>query len=280
MKMVVIYQLGDFMDLWRETPSYWSVGGVSDEWEASVQQILDDNLSIIEPLRDPDVTAQFVFGNHDIDLYKLSSYVDWNLKYYFPIDPEKGPSGVVLHGDLFDEFEKKTPDWPQYLAVYLFGPSKKPGVKRLGKMRDEIIRAHKKKKYTHYIQNQSPPRLDDLITVKNDELPEEHNIKKRGTAEEKELKYLKEAKDFFFGINDDMEWSVRLAVIGHSHHARIAVDDTNDQFFTLVDCGAWIERCQGVVNGQEIEMDNAQIGVLFNNDVRIYQLSPKGGLIA
>ena len=67
-------------------------------------------------------------------------------------------------------------------------------------------------------------------------------------------------------------------VIGHTHHARIVVDERSEKdggskrgFFALVDCGAWLE--EGNLAGKIVH--NAQIGVLYDNDVRIYQLSPK-----
>lgn len=276
---VVVYQLGDFLDPWRETPSYWTVGGISSEWEASIQKILDDNAPAINQLRHPDLETQFVFGNHDIDLRWLPAFSAWKLRYYFPIDPlnlEKGASIVALHGDILKAFEKQVPDWLQYLAVYLFGGVKKPSEKDLGKLRKEIIKAHNKRKYTNYIHQLKPSISGEFESI-DDDLPERHNVKKKGESSEVELKYLQEAKDFFSKVSDDLEWDLRVAIIGHTHHARIAIDETGDQFFALVDCGAWIERCKGVVDGEEIEMENAQIGVLSNNDVRIYQLRPKEG---
>lgn len=67
-------------------------------------------------------------------------------------------------------------------------------------------------------------------------------------------------------------------VIGHIHHARILVDERTENdggsktgFFALVDCGAWME--EGELDGEIVR--NAQIGALYDNDVRIYQLSPK-----
>ena len=65
---------------------------------------------------------------------------------------------------------------------------------------------------------------------------------------------------------------------GHTHFARIVVDDRSQTlggaksgFFALVDCGAWIEECS--LDGEIVP--NAQIGIMYNNDIRIYQLSPK-----
>jgi hypothetical protein len=92
------------------------------------------------------------------------------------------------------------------------------------------------------------------------------------------FKFLPEAEYVAGIINDQTGWDLRLVVIGHTHHARIAVDERAEKdggskrgFFALVDCGAWLES--GNLGGQIVR--NAQIGVLYDNDVRIYQLSPK-----
>ena len=38
--------------------------------------------------------------------------------------------------------------------------------------------------------------------------------------------------------------NMRTVIIGHTHHARIAVRKMpNGTPFTLIDCGAWIEKC-------------------------------------
>jgi UDP-2,3-diacylglucosamine pyrophosphatase LpxH len=276
-----IYQLGDFLDLWRETPEYWSVGGTSDRWEASVQQILDDNVAIINSLRDPDLGTKFILGNHDYDLHWLPSFAEWRLRYYFPLDQSdlsKGASAVALHGDIFSGLEKKIPDWLQYLAVNLFGPAvTKPKPRDLGELRDVIIKDHSKSLYTDYIQQPAPSDFKDLFPAQSRSLPGRYNVSEKGTGNEKELEYLKEAKDFCSGINEDFKWNIQLAFIGHTHNARIAVDETEGQFFALVDCGAWIEQCKGLLEDQEKVMDCAQIGVLSDNDARIYQLVPKEG---
>jgi UDP-2,3-diacylglucosamine pyrophosphatase LpxH len=48
-------------------------------------------------------------------------------------------------------------------------------------------------------------------------------------------------------VNANARYGVdmRLVVIGHTHHACIAVQRREDgQPFMLVDCGAWIEECR------------------------------------
>ena len=75
-------------------------------------------------------------------------------------------------------------------------------------------------------------------------------------------------------VNHQTGWNLRFMVIGHTHKARIVVDETDDPpgFFALIDCGAWIENYQSE-DGEPIP--NAQIGVIYKNDVRIYQLEPR-----
>lgn len=64
-----------------------------------------------------------------------------------------------------------------------------------------------------------------------------------------------------------------VAVIGHTHHARIAIRETKTgELFTLIDCGAWIENC--LAEGDASPMPNAQIAALSANEARIYQLQP------
>ena len=79
-------------------------------------------------------------------------------------------------------------------------------------------------------------------------------------------------------VNKKTGYQLGLAIIGHTHDARIAVDDTNkDKPFILLDCGAWVKKSKALVKEGtdyvEKEVFNAQIGVLCNNDARIYQLS-------
>ncbi|MFC2141996.1 hypothetical protein ACFLR7_03580 [Acidobacteriota bacterium] len=272
---VIAYQMGDFLDIWRQTPSYWTVGGHSNEWEANLQQTLDDNTAIISNLLHEDLQTQFLYGNHDIDLRWLPAFSGWKLRFLFPSSLVKMPCSIALHGDVFSQFEKFTPQWLQYLAVYLFGPVVKPREMELGRLRKRIVSAHNKRKYTNYIRQEIPAATGAFVRTADGAIPEEHNIKRPGTSNKTELQYLKESKDLTSEINSLMEWNLNAAFIGHTHNARIAVEEDGDSLFALVDCGAWIERCRGIVDGQEIVMDNAQIVAATKDDVRIYHLSPE-----
>jgi UDP-2,3-diacylglucosamine pyrophosphatase LpxH len=67
-------------------------------------------------------------------------------------------------------------------------------------------------------------------------------------------------------------------VLAHTHHPRIAIDERGSEFFSVIDCGGWITKAQAIIEGDKKTFRNAQIGVLHNNDARIYQLFPKGGI--
>jgi UDP-2,3-diacylglucosamine pyrophosphatase LpxH len=68
--------------------------------------------------------------------------------------------------------------------------------------------------------------------------------------------------------------NLMVAVIGHTHHARIAVRESRDgDLFTLIDCGAWIENC--VAEGAAAPTPNVQLAALSANEARIYQLQPR-----
>lgn len=56
-----------------------------------------------------------------------------------------------------------------------------------------------------------------------------------------------------------------------THQARIAVHDSNGEFFALMD-GAWIENCCTAEDATP--QPNAQIAALGANEARIYQLAP------
>ena len=65
---------------------------------------------------------------------------------------------------------------------------------------------------------------------------------------------------------------VRLAVIGHTHYARIVRGKRSDgTLFVLMDCGAWVGS--GFLSNElDAPIANGQIGVKVGDDLRIYQL--------
>jgi hypothetical protein len=88
------------------------------------------------------------------------------------------------------------------------------------------------------------------------------------------LLYLDAARQKCGEANGQSDGALKMAVIGHTHQARIAVHDTGDEFFALMDCGAWIENC--CTADDATPRPNAQIAALGANEARIYQLAPLG----
>lgn len=283
---VTLYQLGDFFDLWREIPVYWSEKKSSEELAAHVEKMQEDRLSLFKVLRSPELNTQFILGNHDFDIYNLENFIDCELRYFFPEDPVKNPAAVTLHGDIFSFLEPHMPPEIKNLAVYYFGPLVPEKKIDLGKLRKMIIDSHNKNSYQDYIQQPTPPHLGEFFLIEEDKLlidahiGDHFNVKGVGKSSKADLTFVKEAEKFVKSANDNMDWDMRFAVIGHTHHARIAIDERTEEeggFFALIDCGAWIQEITGKIKGKEIEppMPSSQIGVLCNNDARIYQLNPK-----
>ena len=102
---VVVYQIGDLFDLWRQ------VDGL-DPNASAASAIQNDHASLLSALRDPDLNAQFLLGNHDYDLYRFPNFDAWQRSYVL------APSVMLLHGDVFDWVEK-LPDELQNLALFL-----------------------------------------------------------------------------------------------------------------------------------------------------------------
>ena len=271
-KKLFFTQLGDCVDLWREARPDWKPG--SPKWADAVRRALEDNDAVISPLLG--LGAQMTLGNHDFDMQHFLWPAKQDLKFFFSGDPAGSLRAVTLHGDVLSAFETSTSPAIKKLAVYLFGPLAPPSTVDLGKMKDEwrerIRRAHGDRTYTTYIQQRTALDLASLRYSDEALTADRFNIQ---TPDMKPV-FLAEARAFLSNIGAAAT-GVRLAFIGHTHAPRIAVDETGGGFFALVDCGAWIENCRFQVGYEQITMGNAQVGVLHNNDVRVYQLSPVGG---
>ncbi|MCX6629804.1 MAG: hypothetical protein NTW28_19475, partial [Candidatus Solibacter sp.] len=116
----VVYQIGDLFDLWRQ------VDGL-DPKASAASAIQNDQASLLVALRDPDLNAQFLLGNHDYDLYRFPNFDAWQRSFVL------APSVMLLHGDVFDWVEK-LPDELQNLVLFLFNANP-AGTADLEKMR-------------------------------------------------------------------------------------------------------------------------------------------------
>lgn len=278
-KNVLVYQLGDLLDIWRETAKPWDID--PGDWQGIVQRMIRSNAPTWDALVDDSLHTNFLLGNHDFDLHRIPTfYSRWQfLRYYFS-DESGTPVAGLLHGDIFVWYER-FPDWIQQFFVYHYSPKDKS--KKFIKKLDNAIRdTHKRKgkyvNYEEYDDHKGPFDLGELVPPQ-DVTEDVWNIKRKGEASKKELEHLGKAKKLFSRVNNRTGYKLHMAVIGHTHHPRIAVDDSDDELFILVDCGGWVKTSKASIekegNLEEVEVKNAQIGVLYNNEVCVYQLSPK-----
>jgi UDP-2,3-diacylglucosamine pyrophosphatase LpxH len=255
---VVVYQIGDLFDLWRQ------MDGLDPDANAA-SAIQNDQASLLVALRDADLNAQFLLGNHDYDLYRFSNFDAWQRSYVL------APSVMLLHGDVFDWVEK-LPGELKNLVLYLFGASHPAGTAELEKLRPLNNRQRAGRTFRNFIQNQAPAPTGKWRDAGDD--GGNWNVQVEGTAPKEMLLYLDEARQKCGEANGQFGSALGMAVIGHTHQARIAVHDAGDEFFALMDCGAWIENCNTADDPKP--RPNAQIAALGANEARIYQLAPLG----
>lgn len=260
---IVLYQIGDFLDLWRETPQ------ASKQLDAAAR-IEEDHEDLVLALTDRRLKTRFLLGNHDFELFLSPNYVAWERRYYLPDQTVTAPGILLLHGDYFDWLEK-LPDDLQRIFVYLFAPHVSANDYQLGEMRSLISRCHGSKNYRDFLQAATPAPLGTLQELgPGSEIPPECNVQRKGTN----LKFLDSAQKNCQRANQEFGLNMHCVVIGHTHHARIAVRETPaGELFTLIDCGAWIENCK---DDTDATMPNAQIAAVSANEARIYQLEELG----
>ena len=233
-KEVVYYQQGDFFDPWRETPEYWS--NDPGKYDEAVNRIIESCAAVCDEMMDSNtMNTHFVLGNHDIDVCHIPGLSDQFrfLRLFFEGEGGK-TKAAVMHGDLFSWLEKVMPDWIQQLAVYYLSP------KILKEKNEKLYKEVKKqadisaKKDVAEDKVETAGELGELIDP--DDAPgDEWNVYRPGTANEKQLQFLKPAKDYYAKVNKALDYDIRTVFIGHTHLARIAVYDDkvpgNDSFF-------------------------------------------------
>jgi UDP-2,3-diacylglucosamine pyrophosphatase LpxH len=258
-EVFVVYQLGDYLDLWREAPT-------DMEEPRTIERILRDHREIVEAFTM--LKFRFVLGNHDFELHR--AFPAWDRRYYLTSTEQPIPRGVVLHGDLFDWVEG-LPDALSRWAVYFFGPHFAASDYDLGDLKNLMRRQHGRKTYRREIK----PAADLGSLERRDAdgpIPDRWNVQQEGLAGA-DVGFLDLAQRLCSEVNARYQQDLRFVACAHTHHARIAVRDAgNGSLFTLMDCGAWVGNCSDTSG--EMKMGNAQIGVLHNNEARIYQLGP------
>ena len=254
---LIVYQLGDFVDLWRQ--------GSDDP-----TKILEENYDIYGHLSEGSsaLNAWFLLGNHDIDLPNGGGFRIWNRRYYFPI---RDPKALVVHGDIFDMLER-LPDWFQRLFVYMFGPMYDGTAYDLDNLQKAVKQAQGRKQYPKTIQGEYHD-IAGCVSAAN-RIPGDSyfNVTKVTDPRNKEgHEFLPAAYESVQKVKTEFNLNLKIAIIGHTHHARIAVyEGGNGEFFALMDCGAWIEKYRTTADQEP--KPSAQIGVIVGNDCRIYQI--------
>src|ERR1035438_8176069 len=175
---VVVYQIGDLFDLWRQ------VDGLDPNANAA-SAIQNDQASLLAALRDPDLNAQFLLGNHDYDLYRFPDFDAWQRSFILP------PSVMLLHGDVFDWVEQ-LPGELKNLVLYLFTASHPAGTADLEKLRPLNHRQRAGRRFRAFIQNQAPAPTGTWRATGDD--GGNWNVQVAGTAPQEMLLYLDAAR--------------------------------------------------------------------------------------
>jgi UDP-2,3-diacylglucosamine pyrophosphatase LpxH len=261
---VVVFHIGDYLDLWRETLQPLNDPGIPD-------RIRDSHQKLVDLLEDSSLNTHFLLGNHDFDLYRLSAYNTWERRFFIPGD---APGVIVMHGDYFDWVERELPEEVRDIGVYLFGQSHPAGSAVLGQMQDLSHKYNRQKDYSNQIQLAAPATLGALQPGES-AVPDNYNLQTAESSVNGGIVFLAAACQECANANAEFGAQLRMAIIGHTHHARIGTQSMPDGSpFALVDTGAWIENC--VEDDLGTIFPNAQITALAANQVRIYQLDPKG----
>lgn len=262
--VVAVYQMGDFLDLWRET-------AVESDRIDAASRIEDDHLEFTRAILSPDLKARFLLGNHDFDLCRWANYTAWERRYYIAPQGTFQPTVVALHGDIFDWVEM-IPQPINRFFVYFFSTTHAATDYALGEVQNLVAAKNARCDFTTQIAG-----VADLAGFASTSSPIPARLNVRSANNDDAAKaaheFLPAARATCRGANANFGLNLRLAIIGHTHHARIAEWDTGteSEYFVLVDTGAWIEQC--TVSG--VIQPNAQITALSANELRIYQLAPR-----
>ncbi len=264
---VEVYQLGDYLDLWRE-----NLGPAGPD---TPDRIKLDHLPLVNLLEGRALKAHLLLGNHDFDLWQSHAYDRSDRRYYIA-GQGGGPALIAMHGDYFDWVER-LPAVLKEIGVYLFAPDRPPDRYILGKMQKLAHDSNARCDYSSHLRLREPAvigamQAGDLV------VPPEWNVQKEAapgpeqTADPHSLDFLATASGECLKANAAYGVNMRAVVIGHTHRARIAVKSLADgSRFILIDCGAWIEECRQFPNDDPAL--NAQIAVVSANWARVYQLA-------
>ena len=255
---MTVTQLGDFVDLWRE----------SLEGPKSAKDIIESFPDIRDRFlrkSEDSVSARLLLGNHDLEVRKAAIFARARMSHYLP---GTGWTLMATHGDIYDHMELFLPDVIQNVVLQILGRIPKPGTSSMQKLMD--------------LQRKYPPndnQGDATFAEMGDagpDLPSEFNVI-TVTDEQKRQKTHKclplaiKAAENLRTVEDPggnlIAPQLKVMVLGHTHHARLVVDKIDD--LILMDCGGWVGNYRV---GQQPKRPNHQLGAVCGSDLRIYQV--------
>ena len=281
-----VWQLGDCFDLWRTgAPG----GSVADDVGAT----LADRRDLIDALF-AQASAQLLAGNHDQEL----------LTFRWPGGPQAlnttaldrgadAADAMLAHGHQFDPIEtlprhfkeffargatERVPPTPRSMLEAANPhwqppapddpPPKRPGDRN---------------RFLHYaLKRNDPLPLGQVQVNVVPYVPVDDPAKafidsfggggRKPTVDGPRQTFFTDIAWWAQQASTDRGQDVRLAVIGHTHYARIVRGKRPDgTLFVLMDCGAWVGS--GFLSNElDAPIANGQIGVKVGDDLRIYQL--------
>lgn len=265
---MTVTQLGDFVDLWRESSNEYQA--VSDIL-ASYPDIRNRFLPRPSQFRES-VFPNLLLGNHDLEVRQARGFGRARMAHYLP---GAGRTLMATHGDTFDFWELTIPDDMAAFFLKMLGAAVQPAeypMLRLRELRHDTTPTDQ----TTQIQGDAdlaPPlqtqgELEDRINI-----IEVDDVVQRAQAHRLLPNAVRTAEALRAPAQNGepaIAPDLNVMVIGHSHHARLIIDQPAN--LVLMDCGAWIESFRV---GQGPIQPNRQVGAICGADLRIYQLDPK-----
>lgn len=259
---MTVTQLGDFVDLWRESGN--DPLGVQAILE-SFPDIRDRFLRVAED----SVGPRLLLGNHDLEARRSRNFSRARMVQYLP---GAGKTLLAMHGDSFDFFEIVVPDEVAAFVLQTFGRLAQPKTYPMATLRTLRDKKTPQIQLAKIQGDATFPRLGDVQGI----LPNRFNVIDVTRAQERRAAHrllpnaVRAARQLRTQVERDhrpIAPHLKVMVIGHSHQARLIVDQRAD--LVLMDCGAWIENYQ---IGRQRKRPNRQLGVICGADLRIYQV--------
>jgi UDP-2,3-diacylglucosamine pyrophosphatase LpxH len=285
---VTVWQLGDFVDLWRigENPIK-SINRrlkmVSDDW--------GDVVSRFD--RSAELSIQRLFGNHDEDLKQLPGIAE---RVILPLDPGDHASNdmLVTHGHQYDPIE----DLPEALKEHFM----RGFTERVTPYTQDLVLSanpHWMPQPDYSFTPPPQPAADNRSAYLCFDLTAHNRVPLEAPAwnlQEVKLCWHPDANPLETEVNRWNKWQddrhpalwdraklraedaggagyqVALVVVGHTHQPRLIRGRQPDgQPIVLMDCGGWIGP-RYLAPGFDGPIHCCTVGVRVGGDLRIYQL--------